>query len=460
MLTGLVTTCMVTLLACASWYQRRTRHGWVDELDLVRGDALTAPGGEMATAVAIGEAIDARDRQRGVNASWDVRGTTSTGVDSGAGDELLRSTAEHGDTETSDSPRTSTDDEFGPLDGEADTDAEALFDSDIWTQPSPHPIRPSEMWHSAAGPSALFRDGVSLDPGHTTGSEVDASRNRRRFPRFRPVTPSSPDAAGEIEARETAAPFTPEITDRSLGGMLSGAVARRRTTRSRPSLTYTAGPLRARPQEGAQDRSPLPEARLGPLRPPRRPVQQSPAGTGDTDPVSSGAMSSGAEAGAEVTVEPEPASIVVPPGAPVARSLDERYEVALGSTVLRFNEGHRTSLCHLGDGPEVVVAHGWCWVTALGTGPIVPVRIGLPSAELVVAAGGRALAMVEDDGSAFLVVIEGSAQLVRTDEATSLSPGLIVLLANDGTLQVDQAERSEVEADPVVARNLGFDATS
>jgi len=452
MLPGLVMTCMVTLLACASWHLRRTRHGWVDELDLVRGDALTAPRREMATAVAIAEAIDARDRLDGKNTSWAVSSIPATGARASGPD--------HGNTEAVEAG----DPEAGHDEGyQTDAVAESIFDNDIWTQPSPHPIRPSEMWHPGVGSSALSRDGMPQDPALVAAVEAQMDVNRRRFARFRPVSPPTAKATeawetGDVEAPEAPAVVAPVIPDPSSAAMLRGPVARRRRgDRARPSLADARGPLRAKPPAGPEERSPLPEARLGPAEPPRRPVHPARTEAGDTEAVSPVGRST--ERDADRTMAPEAAAATRHSDVPAALMIDERYEVALGSTVLRFNEGHRTSLRHLADGPEVDVAHGWCWVTTLGAGSTVPVRIGLPSAELVVAAGAKALAMVDDDGSTFLVIVEGSANMVRSGEAAPLPSGLMVLLAADGALQVDQARRSEIEADPMVARNLALDAT-
>ena len=450
-LPGLVTTTMVTVLMCATVFQRRSRHGFLDELETVRGEALTAPRGEVATAVAMADAAEAWDRLNG------------------EGDEGPVWTGWPGDDDMDD-------------DGDQ-----------AWTGPSPHPIRPSEMWHAGGGQGRLSAIGTGPDSSHddpsvarASDSSTDASRSdgyeetqgtypdpahaaadgsRRRFARFRPV-----DQPGETTP-SVDGPEVPLIPSTDGSGLLGGPVRRRtRSGRDRRPLP-DARPLRA-PSTEPEEHSPLVDAPLPPAAPPATaiidlsaiidlPAIRGAAAINDA-PVMSDAEPTAARA---AVVPPAPAEMLVTglaQAVPEVRSelvVDDRSELAVGATVVRFGDGSRTSMAHGDDGPVVQVQQGSCWVTVLGDGPLVTVRAQLPQAEVVVAAGGRAFALVEPDGSAFAVVYAGTATLVGNGERISLQAGAMVLVSAAGAVQVDQATVEELAADPSVASNLELDAT-
>lgn len=409
---------MVTVVMCATVFQRRSRHGFLDELEMVRGEALTAPSGEVATAVAMADAAEARDRLNGegddgpVWAGW-------PGDDDMEGDDM-------------------------------DDDGDQA-----WTEPSPHPIRPSEMWHAGGGQGRL--SAVGTDPDSTSydhspvaeatdlptdGSPSDehdqthgldhdqahvtADGSRRRFARFRPV-----DQPGETTP-QVDGPEVPVIPSTDGSGLLGGPVRRRtRSGRDRRPLP-DARPLRA-PSTVPEEHSPLVDAPLPPAAPPATAIID---------------LSAIIAAPAQAAPEARPELVI-----------DDRSELAVGATVVRFGDGSRTSMAHGDEGPVVQVQQGWCWVTGVGDGPLVTVRAQLPQAEVVVGAGGRAFALVEPDGSAFVVLYAGMATLVASGDRTPLQPGAMVLLSADGAVQVDQASASELAADPLVASNLELDAS-
>jgi hypothetical protein len=400
---------MATILLCASVFQRRSRSGFLDELETVRGEALTAPSGEVATAVAMADAAEAQDRLNG------------------AGDDGL---------------------EWSGWPGEDDMDDDT---DQIWTEPSPHPIRPHEMWHAGGGQSRLADIGGEARSDHDAARalrEVEANPScdtdemsssvgdgtQRRFARFRPVDGSDGLDESERSAPSAGGPQVPTIPSSEGDGLLGGPV-RRRTRSGRDRRPLPDGrPLRAHGTE-PDDHSPLAEAPLPPA------AAAAPVTTAPVPPTPKG----------------DPAETKTAPRTVLA--IDDRSELAVGATVVRFGEGSRTSMDHGDDGPVVQIEQGWCWVTTLGEGSRVAVRARLAQTDLTVAAGGRALALVEPDRTAFVVIVAGSATLSRNGEFTELHGGSMVLLSADGAPQIDQAEAEELAADPLVARNLETDAS-
>lgn len=440
-LPGLVTTTMVTVLMFASVFQRRSRSGFLDELEMVRGEALTAPRGEVATAVAMADAAEAQDRLNG------------------EGDDGLEWTGWPGGDEMDD-----------------DKDQ-------IWTEPSPHPIRPHEMWHASGTQSQLSDVGDNASQDHedlvAPDDVVDApvveehpgvaspaaDGSRRRFARFRPV-----DQPGVTTPRVDG-PEVPVIPSVDGSGLLGGPVRRRtRSGRDRRPLP-DARPLRAQRNE-SEDHSPLVDAPLPPAAASAVPAfdpQPTPQvavidlSTCDEHQVPRAQVEVDAEVGAEVVrtplVPPAAAEVETAPEPRADLVIDDRSELAVGSTVVRFGDGSRTSMAHGDEGPVVQVHEGWCWVTVLGDGPCVSVRVELPQAEVMVTAGGRALALVEPDGSVFVVVFAGTSGLSHHGDLKALDAGSMVLLSTDGTLQIDHAEADELAADPLVAHNLELDVS-
>jgi hypothetical protein len=125
----------------------------------------------------------------------------------------------------------------------------------------------------------------------------------------------------------------------------------------------------------------------------------------------------------------------------VARTAQDEVEVTLGA-----------------DG-DAAPSDGWCWVTP-ELPSMVEVRVELPAAMVIVRPGATALTVLEADGSSFVMVVDGEAMLDREGEVVAVGPSSVAMIDRDGGVEVDQAEPSEIEADPLVARNRALDAGS
>ncbi|MCB0963923.1 MAG: hypothetical protein KDA98_11590, partial [Acidimicrobiales bacterium] len=106
---------------------------------------------------------------------------------------------------------------------------------------------------------------------------------------------------------------------------------------------------------------------------------------------------------------------------------------------------------------EIAVDRGWTWVSP-GDGPATAVRVELPHASVRIAAGATALAVAEVDGSAFVIVADGSVDLERIEGGGTLTRGTVAMVDAAGEVNLDQASDAEIEGDPLVAENLALDA--
>jgi hypothetical protein len=109
---------------------------------------------------------------------------------------------------------------------------------------------------------------------------------------------------------------------------------------------------------------------------------------------------------------------------------------------------------------DAAPADGWCWVAPPDGGPAIDVRVELPAAMVAVRPGATALTVLEPDGSSFVMVIDGEAMVDHDGEPVTVGPNCVALIDRHGGIEVDHAERSEIEADSLVARNRELDATA
>jgi hypothetical protein len=160
-------------------------------------------------------------------------------------------------------------------------------------------------------------------------------------------------------------------------------------------------------------------------------------------------------------VEPAPvtppaaAASPAPTAVAVVPAPDGILEVA--GTIVRLGGARRAAAISDPDGLGVELAEGWLWVSP-GDGTPTQVRIDLPHGRVEVDASATVLAVAEPDGSAFVLVADGSVVLHRQGDGATLTSGAIVMLDPSGTAQLDQATDAEIEADPIVAENLALDA--
>lgn len=74
---------------------------------------------------------------------------------------------------------------------------------------------------------------------------------------------------------------------------------------------------------------------------------------------------------------------------------------------------------------------GWCWASP-GDGAAAALRIDLPAASLTVGPGATALAVVEADGSVFILVAAGDAHLERAGYGAAVARWTIVMIDPSG----------------------------
>lgn len=120
---------------------------------------------------------------------------------------------------------------------------------------------------------------------------------------------------------------------------------------------------------------------------------------------------------------------------------------------LRLGDGLTPTVQRAPGGIAVDLREGWCW----SSGGEDPTTVTTPQGTLTVPAGAIALAVVETDGSTFLVV-SGEAALAHAGGSRRLPAGALVLTPSGGEPQVDVASADEIAADPLVARNRALGA--
>lgn len=223
MLPGLITLSVATITMSSALFTRRSRSGWLDELDGIRGDALTDPRGEVDGAMAAFEAL-ANEEVAVEGSGLDERGGEPPSVVTD-GPEPPEQTSPLAEMEAPlpppppDADRSTLPPPPRPTSGTADEPGPAEpAPAHPRVTPSPHPVRPHEMWHPEVLPTAPLASGpVSEHRGaehapsdsSPTSNEVnghgepDATPARFRFARLRAVLPGSGD--GDLDGRSAPA---------------------------------------------------------------------------------------------------------------------------------------------------------------------------------------------------------------------------------------------------------------
>ncbi|WP_426572261.1 hypothetical protein [Aquihabitans sp. McL0605] len=383
------------------------------------------------------------------------------------------------------------------VDPDAAATLSSQYDTDhqIWVQPAPHPIRPSEMWHPAElAPPRLGEESFEHIPEERIASS-DLQDAAGGSPFDRPV-PAEVDAqmAQQLESELAAAADVTVLNDDAppSGSLVAGPVGRR-VRRDRPPerrrtalpATGTPGPMtstadddlleRLDPSAPAADpevpapldrgeRSPLPAPSLPPAAMPTRSNRLPGFDTLPATPssvVAPRTMPPMAPVAPAVPAAARPA----PPQAPVAPVAASSVELAVGADgtlavpgmIVRLGGARLASASILDDRAVVALRDGWCWASP-GDGEAKLLSIDLPKGRLTVDPGATALAVVEPDGSSFVLIADGTADLRRGNDGGPLQRGSIVMIDPAGAAQIDQASDGEIEQDPIVAANLALDA--
>lgn len=380
---------------------------------------------------------------------------------------------------------------------------------------SPHPIRPHEMWHAAVDPQASADSTEErLELAELVEPEVVTSRFR--FARLRPVgtepeglteadvptahlaappaeapvaEPSDPDGLGPFDARpgppaelwsvdHGAAPLIPITATPNGGGLINGPVSRRPVTDG-PAGRRGLPMARTNGSVGSPEPSPVEAVEVGPVasvEPTAAPAADASAeaSAGDasaTVDVPVAEVLEPAEVTEPAEPDPVPGELVAPVEAPAPEVVELVVSEVPEPTPLLVADDGTVELdgSHLrlgdpalvpvrdGDGVSVELASGWCWSRLGDDAPTV--QVTLPVGTLAVPAGTQALAVVEADGSSFVVVVDGEATLVHHGGRMRLRRGAMALAPPGGEPQVDVATEDEIGADPLVQRNLGLDAS-
>ena len=353
------------------------------------------------------------------------------------------------------------------------------YDDQIWVQPAPHPIRPSEMWHPAElAPAPLAEESFEpvreervasadlMDPTYLAAADA--------APAAAAASPAAEATAGRLESDLAARADAVIVEPVAPAGSLVNGPVGRRVRRDRPAERPKASlppPEAQQPRADRGEQSPLPTPVLQPAALPTRsnrlpgldlPVTPSsvvsprPAPTTATpvapEPVAPAASAEPAEPSPVAPAAPAPAA-----PAPVDIAIGEDGLVATPGTIVRIGGDRRARALGSPAGVVIALEEGWCWASP-GEGAAAALRIDVAAGSLTVEPGATALAVVEADGSAFVVVAAGSAHLERGGDGAVIGRGTIVMIDPSGAAQTDAATDAEIEADPIVAENLALDA--
>ncbi|WP_421119399.1 hypothetical protein ACE2AJ_18895 [Aquihabitans daechungensis] len=561
MFAGLVLTSISTVMLRAALFQRKSRTGWLEELDGIREDALEEPGAGADVVDASGIWTDLRDGGEyadpheiaslyATDATPDLPVTApagktpaKTGTRSGrkgrgapvdqplpepsvATDPVLATAASAvapaGPTAdapppppppppapevpaVSETPEAPVHEPAAVIADDVRSAAAGTpaapgsqYDDQIWVQPAPHPIRPSEMWHPAElAPVPLGEESFEpmAEERVTSADLMDPTYS----PRFDSVPtpaalPEAPPAAASVEDRTmadleaelvagadvaVAAPVASSVA--TSPGLVNGPVGRR-VRRDRPAERPRASlppPEALQPSLDRGEQSPLPTQPLPPAALPTRsnrlpgielpatpgsvvaPRTVGPAPAAAPEPVARAVPAPAPEPApipvAEVAPTPEPAVPATPAPAPAPIVIGHDGLVDAPGTIVRIGGNRRARAAGTPDGVVVSLDDGWCWASP-GEGAAAALRIDLPAATLTVEPGATALAVVEADGSVFIVVAAGDAHLESGGDGAAVARGTIVMIDPSGAAQSDAATDAEIESDPIVAENLALDA--
>ncbi len=490
---SLITSTAVSLMA-AALFTRRSRSGFLGELDAVRYQALLGPDGEVAEAMG---APDPTPRAADTSPLAELEApmppaTVIPPLTFAPGQDL---TAPPAAAAPAAAPSAPTDELPAPTHV-----LPAPVDLAVPVVPgAPHPTRPQEIWHPPVGPAPVdgaAADGLAVDTRAVDGRAVDGPATegepvaepapgstppRSRFARLLGMGGSEPEAgdhdgptgaAGDaVGASEVATPADQveellALFDRPPVELPDGSPVQPWT----PVLGSSVGALTAEPVGRHADEGEPPWAELDRLAadapvPEPEPVDAEPpwAERDRTAPAVPLAY-------LEVDDAVPPPWLAIPEG-PVAVPASEGPIEGAGPELLPLagdgtvstRGGHLRLAPHLGHDPRrtadavvLDVATGWCW-TALGA-DAEPVRLVLPTGTVDVPAGTTALTVLEPDGSSFVVVVAGEAALAHPGGRLRLRGGAMALVPVGREPQVDVASVTELASDPLVAHNLALDA--
>jgi hypothetical protein len=511
-------------VAQTALFQRKARAGWLDELDDIRAGALERPEGAVA------DIVEEQDvwtdlREGGVyedpheisslyaDDEKPARTTPTRTTKAGRSrSEAAAATPEPAPVVEPALDAAGLADALNPHDDvwaatdrmtEAKAPPAASYESDqMWAQPAPHPIRPSEMWHPAElepmpldelppmAPAASAAPAAPVAPVAPV-HEIDHAAPEVLSPAASVSAAASP-AASSLEADlmaradlTVADPWSEPLPTPPVG---------RRNRRDRPTLPTSSAvaevgvqalaeprpATEAGPGFGGDDRSPLPEAPLPPAAPiaapaapvaaPAAPVADAPAEdvavVADPEPTVAAAPVEEVVEVAKITeVAPaevaEPAAEAAPEsapsvdGSPLEVGIDGMVPVS--GTIVRIGGAGQALAAQTPAHAVIALAEGWCWVSP-AEGEATTVVVDLGTVELTITAGATALAVAEPDGSRFIAVADGAGRLRRGDQTGPVTRGAIVMVDPQGVAQIDQATDQELQADPIVAENLALDA--
>lgn len=609
MLSGLVLTSLAAALSHAALFQRKAKAGWLEELDDIRGQALDTPDGELANVVDADDiwtdlreggeydnpheiaSLYATDETPDLpspkaNAKAAAKGTRSRAKARREPEVVDAAPAAFAETGVPPAPPVAPPQvptfEPAPMAPAAASGGEV---DQLWAQPAPHPVRPSEMWHPAElAPVQLGEQTLAPAPTEerVASADLDPSRPVSSMfarpsvddaPLARPAVPGpfehppfeapADDLAVKLEAELVAAADVAITADTSTAtgaldtgasddaGLVANPVGRRnrrdrpaeRKRTSLPSTVVPSGPIADgfdHPEPGAfpplpvrGEQSPLPTAPLAPaalpsranrlpsidalpttpssvvspetrspfdqpptpaaldlheapfdpaalvIEPPamrtpppiaddEREVQPAPAPEPTVEaptPIADAAPTPVAEPSAPVAEPPAPVVEAPASPAPAAPARPSARPLPVGDdgmvdapgTILRVSGLDAASASSIDAAVTVMVREGWCWVSP-GDGEQGAMRLVLPTVSVEVRPGATVLAVVEADRSAFVIVADGSAQLIGGGADRTLARGTIAMIASAGSVQIDQASPLEIEGDPIVAHNLSLDA--
>jgi len=457
---GLVLTSISTVMVRAALFQRKDRSGWLEELDGIREDALNVADDDDAiwTDLREGGVYDDPHEISSLYATDETPDLPITHPKASAKPKPTRprrpalakdEPAPAGDVSSILPPPPPTLPVVIDADpaitvswlaASAGAPRGATADGDqLWVQPAPHPVHPSEMWHPAElAPPALGDDTfdtvadereipIQVEAGLIASADLTMVDDPL-------VAPSAPDPRSEIAL---------------VPGPVGRRVRRDRPAgRQRPTLPG-AGTADHR-HEIAEDRGEQPRLATAPPPPAARPAQANRLPSLGTLPAT---PSSVVALPATPTVPTIEAERVAPQG--LAVDVDGLVDVA--GLVVRIGGDRMAEASLTAEGPVVALSVGWCWVSP-GDGDPQALRLELPSGRVTAAAGSSVLVVAEADGSLFVIVAAGTAALFRGEDGAVLGRGTIAMVDPLGAAQVDQATDTEIEADPIVATNLSLDA--
>lgn len=295
-------------------------------------------------------------------------------------------------------------------------------------RPAPNRDRPAELWHASLdiGPAvapATSALGDQLDPTELLGGRPPADHD--------PTNPSLAVAPGT--ATGSARP--------GAGGENEAARAGIRPPTDIFAVAPTVPDLHASVEvdpsaDEDSDASGWPTPDRGPASPPvsRRPNRN----------LMHGSLFGG---GAGRPVEPRPEVERI--------TIGEDCSVTDDRGTIRVAEESRSDVVRSATDDSFDLRIGWCWVARAEAAPTA--RILFSRGVVSIPGATRALVVVETDGSTFVSVVAGEAQVELDGSLVSLTTGSIAHIPVEGDVSVDGASPSEMAADSLLTLNLRLD---